>query len=172
MANIFNIDWNNVGINLLPWFYRATSDDNEAKIVPFIRSIYAPIQDISDNLLTLEQDTIEYLNYSGQHKILEEYLNDLYDVTLRRITITENNLASIDAIQMGLTSDTIIDKIEIGLSGETVTIAIAISLSGESLSGNNFSVNMPASITFDTILLTAQLRNYVEASKNFNFIIV
>lgn len=171
MANIFNIQWSNVVENLTPWFWRKTVDSDEAKLLPYLRSMITPVQDISTDLLTLQQNTIEFLNYNGQHKVLEEYLNNTYDVVLRRIYLTENNIGSLDELQIGLTDDTIISKIQIALSGESVTIPVAIGLSNESLQGFNFTVNIPSGIVYDPIVITAQLRNYVEASKNFNFVI-
>jgi len=171
MANIFNITWSNVVENLIPWFWRETTNGNEAKILPYLRSIINPVQTISDNLLSLEETTIDFLNYNGQHKILEEYLNDLYDITLRRIYITENNIGSIDKLAIGLTSDTITSPITIGLSSEIVSIPLVIGLSGEILAGFNFTINIPVSITYNTIVLTAQIKNYSEASKTFNFTI-
>lgn len=170
MANIFNIDWSNVTANLTPYFWRDTFDGNEAKLLPYLRSMIQPVQDISDNLLSLQTETVNFLQYTGQHKVLEEFLNDTYDTALRRIFITENDIASLDPIDIYLSGETTSTPLELYLSGETPIIPITIYVSNEVLVDNNFTVNIPASITFDTLTVTNQLKNYVEASKKFNII--
>jgi hypothetical protein len=171
MANIFDINWANVTENLTPWFWRKTADNQEAKMLPYWRSMITPVQDISDDLLELQLETVDFLQYTGQHKVLEEYLNNLYDNALRRIYITENNIAAIDPVQMGVSDDAVVPgEVVMGISGDTVIVPVAMALSGEGLVDSNFTVNIPTSIVFDSDILTAQLRNYVEASKTFNFV--
>lgn len=170
MTNIFNIDWGNVTENLTPWFWRKDNNDNESKLIAYLRSMIAPIQTISNTLLAFQQETIDFLKYTGQHTSLEEYLNDTYDTTLRRIYITENDIAAIDAVNMYLSGETNPSPLSFYLSGEVVPVPIAFYLSGEGLVDNNFTVNIPVAVVFDTTVITAQLRNYVEASKNFNFV--
>jgi hypothetical protein len=164
MANIFNIDWNNVGENLTPYFWRGGS------FSAYIRSMLAPIQTNSDNLLALQQETVDFLQYTGQHKVLEEYLNDLYDPLSRRIFITENNIAGLDPVLFYLSGETVSETLTFYLSGESNPAPLAFYLGNEAATGNNFTVNIPTSIVFDVDIITAQLRNYVEASKNFNFV--
>lgn len=164
MANIFNIDWNNVGKNLTPYFWR------DGSLSAYIRSVLAPIQTNSDNLLTLQQDTVDFLQYTGQHKVLEEYLNDLYDPLSRRIYITENDIAGLDPVLFYLSGETVSETLTFYLSGESNPAPLAFYLGNEAATGNNFTVNIPTSIVFDEDIMTAQLRNYVEASKNFNFV--
>jgi len=168
MAGIFNIDWNNVAENLTPHFWRKTSTDNEGSLVSYIKCIYAPIQTLGTTLNDYNDEIIDFLNYTGQHLSLEEYLNDVYDITLRRITITENDIGGIDPIVIGLTSDTISNPVEIGLSDDSVTVPLTISLSGEAIISNNFTINMPTSIVYNVNVLEAQMRNYIEASMNYN----
>ena len=171
MANIFNLNFNNIVENLIPWFWRRTFDLNETKLLANSRSIIKPIQDISDSLLLLQQNTNNYLNYNGQHKILEEYLNDNYDNILRRIYITENNIAGIDEIKMYQTGEVNPEPLVFYQTGEVNPVPLAFYQTNEGITDNAFTVNIPVSITYNSIVLTAQLRNYVEATKNFNFVI-
>jgi hypothetical protein len=164
MANIFNIDWNNVGKNLIPHFWR------DGSFEAYIRSILAPIQTNSDNLLSLQQETVNFLKYTGQHKVLEEYLNDTYDPLSRRIYITENDIAGIDPIAIYISGETTDTPLTFYLSGESNPAPLSFYLSGEASTGDNFTVNIPTVIVFTETIITSQLRNYVEASKNFNFV--
>jgi hypothetical protein len=170
MANIFNIDWDNVVENLTPWFWRETASGTEHKLLPYLRSMIAPVQDISDDLLTLNTETIDFLKYTGQHKALEEYLNDTYDVTLRRIFITENDIAGIDSVNIYQSGEAAATTYTIYQSGEVVVAPIAFYQSGEGITADNFTVNIPVTIITVSALLTAQLRNYVKASKNWNVV--
>jgi hypothetical protein len=170
MANIFDITWSTVTSNLTPWFWRETVDNNETKLLTYLRSMIKPIQDISDNLLTLQTETVDFLQYTGQHKVLEEYLNDLYDPTLRRIFITENDIAPLDPIDIYISGETTSTPLEIYLSGETPLVPVVIYQSNEVLIDNNFTVNVPASISFDILTMTNQLKNYTEATKVFNIV--
>ena len=169
MANIFDIDWNNVVENLTPYFWRTTNDGNEAKMLANWRAMIKPVQDVSDDLLTLQTETVDFLQYTGQHKVLEEYLNNLYDNTLRRIFITENNLSVVDP-NLYQTVET--DPVPLALyqTGEVVISSLTLFQTGEASSGANFTVNIPSTITYDTNVITAQLRNYVEAAKTFDFV--
>jgi hypothetical protein len=172
MANIFNIDWNNVVLNLTPWFWRDTTSGAEAKLIPYERSMIKPVQDVSTDLYNFETETTEFLSYTGQHKVLEEYLNNNYDNTLRRIYITENDIASIDTTSMYQSGETNPDPISMYQSGETNPTPIAFYQAGEGISGDNFTVYIPFAVTFDSTVVTSQLRNYVEASKNFNIVTI
>lgn len=161
---LFNIDFKIVGERLLPWFL------NKTGLAAYVRSIMASIQVLANKLLNLQQDTVDFLQYTGQHKVMEVYLNSIYDPISERIYITENDISAIDEIQIGLSGETVPENIQIGLSGETVIVNLAIALSGEALAGNNFTVNIPASIVYDALIIDAQIRSYIEASKNYNIL--
>lgn len=170
MANIFNIDWGNVGENLIPWFWRETKDGQGAKLVSYVKASLAPIQTLGDQLSTKRDDTLEFLNYNGQHKVLEEYLNNIYDPTTRRIFITENDIAALDEVNMYQTGDVSVEPLVFYQTAEVNPAPIAFYQTSEGVSAFNFTVNIPTSITFNTVVLTAQLKNYTEASKYFNFV--
>ena len=170
MANIFNIDWNNVVENLTPWFWRKTASGTENKLMPELRSMIAPVQDISDDMNTLQTNTLEFLNYTGQHKAMEEYLNDLYDPSLRRIYITENDIAGIDAVNLYQSGEVNPEPYTFYQSGEVNPGPIAFYQSGEAVVDDNFTVNIPSSIVYDADRINSQIRNYIEASKNWDIV--
>lgn len=170
MAGIYNIIWHNVSKNLTFWRWRRTVDESDSKLYLYIKSIMSSVQVLSDKLNTLDDDTLDFLKYNGQHKVLEEYLNDKYDEVQRQIYITENNIAQLDPVSMGLSGETVSSEVEIGLSGETVTVPVSMALSGEVLQDNNFTINIPVTVIFDTNVLAAQLSNYVLAGKEYNIV--
>lgn len=170
--SIYNIYWNNVVENLTPSFWRKTKGGIEAKILPYLRSVIKPIQDLSDTLLSFQQNTVKYLDYTGQHLALEAYLNDTYDLTDRRIFITENNVingaTTIDLYLQGETDPT---PINIYLQGETAPVPFSLYLQGESVFGTyNFTINIPLAVAFDNDVVTKQIKRYSEAAKTFNII--
>jgi len=99
MASIFDIDWDNVSVNLTPHFWRENDDGSESSLMEVLRAVIEPIQTISDALYAKKDDTLAnkntnenaYLDVTGQHLALEEALNDIYDPSTRAIYITEND---------------------------------------------------------------------------------
>lgn len=143
----------------------------ENNLIAFLRSVIKPVQSISDDLLALQTATITFLDYNGQHKVLEEYLNDTYDFTTRGIFITENDIASgTQALDMYLQSETDPLPTSIYLQSEVNPAPITMFLQGEGSGINSFTVNVPVAVVFDETTLRAQLSNYVIATKEYNII--
>jgi hypothetical protein len=170
--SIFNINWFNVVENLTPSFWRETKTGLEAKLIPYLRSVAKPIQDLSDELESFQVQTMAFLDYNGQHQVLEAYLNDNYDNTQRRIFITENNIVNgATIIDLYLQGETDPSPLSIYLQGESSLVPFSLYLQGETISPTyNFTINIPVSITFDTDTLTEQVKNYSEAAKTFNIV--
>lgn len=165
MAGIYNINWRNAAQNLMFWRWRTPI------FVAYLSSIMDSVQVLSDKLNTLDDDTIDFLQYTGQHKILEELLNDKYDSVQRRIYIVENNIGKLDPIAIGLSGETVPEDIEIGLSGEVVTIPVAIALSNEVLQDDHFTIHIPIAVLYTESTLRAQVDNYALAGKQYNIVI-
>lgn len=143
----------------------------ESNLVAFLRCIMAPIQDLSDRLLALQEETVDFLNYNGQHGSLEEFLNDKYDPVSRGIFITENDISSgTQAIDLYLQSEEDLSPTTIYLQGEVTRAPVSMYLQGETIDTNNFTVNIPVSVTFDETTVRAQLANYVIATKTYNIV--
>jgi hypothetical protein len=170
MAGIYNIDWSNVGRNLLFWRWRRDKNGNRAKLMANLDSIMASVQVTSNKLNTLDDETDDFLQYTGQHKVLEEFLNNKYDIVQRRIFITENDIAGLDPVVMGISGETVSQPVVMGLSGETVAVPVSMAVSLEALQDNNFTVNIPNAVTYDEPTLRAQLDNYVLAGKQYNIV--
>jgi len=143
----------------------------ESNLIAYLRSVIKPVQDISDDLLTLQTDTITFLDYNGQHKVLEEYLNDNYDATTRGIFITENNVSSgAQALDIYLQGELDPSPTSIYLQSEVNPAPITMFLQGEGTGINSFTVNVPVAVVFDETTVRAQLSNYVIATKEYNII--
>lgn len=168
----FNIDWFIVVNNLVPSFWRKTKAGLEARLIPYLRSIVAPIQTLSDRLYMYQFMTMRFLDYTGQDIALENYLNDNYDNELRRIYITENNVINGSLIiDLYLQTETDPSPLSIYLQGEPGGIPFSLYLQGEPIFGAyNFTINIPAAISFDSAVVTKQIKNYSAASKTFNII--
>jgi len=170
--SIFNINWYNVVENLTPSFWRKTKTEQESKLIPYLRSVITPIQELSDTLYTFQYQTMLFLNYCGQHLSLENMLNDKWDSTQRRIYITENNIINgyvyLDLYLQGETDPT---PISFYLQGESGGIPFSLYLQGETIGATyNFTINVPVSISFDTNEMTKKVKNYSEAAKTFNIV--
>jgi hypothetical protein len=170
--SIFNINWNNVVENLIPSFWRETKTGLEARVLPYLRSIIKPLQDLSDVLYLLEINTKAFLDYTGQDLALENYLNDNYDNTQRRIFITENNVINgTQTVDIYLQGESDPSPTSVYLQVESGGIPFSLYLAGEAVSPSyNFTINIPSSISFDSTLITRQIKNYSEASRVFNII--
>ena len=170
MANIYDINWFNVGRNLTFWRWRNTGGGVDAKLSAYIRSVMASVQVLGQKLFDLNSETVDFLQYTGQHKVLEEFLNDKYDSVQRRIFIVENNIAQFDPIAIGISGEAVDILLVLGITGDTVTTPVAIALSTEVLQDSNFTINIPTSVIFNQNTLQAQLRSYVLAGKIYNIV--
>jgi hypothetical protein len=170
--SIFNINWFNVVENLTPSFWRETKTGLEAKIIPYLRSVVAPIQELSDDLNLFQTQTMTFLDYTGQHLALENYLNDNYDNTQRRIFINENNIVTgATLIDLYLQGETDPSPQDIYLQGEPSGTPFSLYLQGEVIGAiYNFTINIPVTISFDSTVVTRQVKNYSEAAKTFNIV--
>ena len=61
--SIFNIDWYNVVENLTPSFWRKTKAGLEAKMIPNLRSVVTPVQELSDTLLAFQTEIANLNTY-------------------------------------------------------------------------------------------------------------
>ena len=171
MASVFENNFFNLGINLIPhfWRYRKTGEEND--LVPLVRSTLSPVQELGDDLLALQEEIADFLNYNGQHTVLEEYLNDKYDDVLRGIYITENNIASqILIIDLYLDGEIDPSELSIYLDGESQPQPFSLYLDGESQDLFTFTINIPVAVVYDETTLRSQLTNYVVAGNNYNIV--
>jgi len=170
--SIFDIYWFNVGENLTPSFWRKTKAGLESKLIPFIRSILAPVQELNDLLFDYQRAIKSYLDYTGQHIALEEYLNKTYDIVDRRIFITENNIVNgAQNVDLYLKGEVDPTPLSLYLQGEAADVPFSLYLQGESIPDTyNFTINIPLVVGFNADTVTRQVKNYSEAAKTFNIV--
>ena len=94
MIDIFNIIWRNVNDNLIPWFWRdirvfRENAKNYLWLAEFSYCVLISIENLTDRLYQLAFELDLRLRYTGQVAILEFCLNDYFDNTQRRITVTD-----------------------------------------------------------------------------------
>jgi hypothetical protein len=171
MANIFENNFFNLGVNLIPWFWRKTKTGGENPLVALVRSVLKPLQTLVDSLDTFQQTITTRLSYTGQHLSLEAYLNDNYDNDLRRIFITENNIpVQILDIDLYLSGEVDPSEISIYLSGESALQDFSLYLSGELPEIFPFTINIPSAIIFDESVVRGQLSRYIISGSNYNIL--
>lgn len=131
MIAIFNIIWRNISDNLVPWFWRDIRNFRENAInynwfKEYVYAVLSSIQTLTDRLYSLAYELDLRLRYTGQVAVLEFCLNDYFDNTLRRITITDGTTYDFDVnVPTGLSYSTdrmiqIIDRYR--TAGKTYTI--------------------------------------------------
>lgn len=159
----YNVDYQNFSTNALPWFYRFTW------LTDFIHSIIAPLQDINDEFYATMVTVNDYLSYTSNHLAMEELLNDKYDLTLRRIFITENNITG-QAIDIYKQPETDPSPTTIYKQGETNPSPIAMYKQSEfPLSNYDFTLNFPVAVVYDADILDKLITSYVD-TKTYNVI--
>ena len=159
----YKIDFQNFVINSLPWFYRFEW------LKDFLFSMISPVQDINDDFYSVMVDVNDYLSYTSHHLAMEELLNDKYDIDLRRIYITENNITGqvIDIYQQGETDPT---PTSIYKQGEVNPAPISMYKQSEfPLSDTDFTINIPISVTYDSDILDRLIKSYID-TKTYNIV--
>jgi hypothetical protein len=69
-----------------------TIEEGDSRHLSWIRSLIAPVQKLNDWFHTYADNIVYHLNLTGQVMYLEHYLNDLFDLELRRIWIEDGSL--------------------------------------------------------------------------------
>ena len=104
---------------------------------------------------------------TGQHLSLEEYLNDLYDATLRRIYITENDLPAAGETWY-LQPETDPQPKTWYLQGEGDPVPKTWWLQSEVVQQNHFTINIPVAISYVEEVLRGQVDPYVVNAYNYD----
>lgn len=160
---VYTIDFEIVAERLTPWFWR------KPIWLSYLNAALAPLQTDNTEAAAFITDVWTKLSYTGQHLALEEFLNDTYDDTLRRIFITENDLTT-PRLDLYKDGETIPAPISLYKDGEPIPAPISLYKDGEGLGGDNFTINIPAAITFDEDTLRSLVDFYVIAGKNYNIV--
>jgi len=156
---MFNIDFKDIALKWLEPDLRLPA------ILDFIYSLMKPIK-TTNNSFQQFRDQVNYkLLFNGQVMYLERYLNDVYDPIKRRIFISDAVRKPINYVYNKLE-----DKPKMYLynqSEEQTPIYLYNRL--ESNGTISFWVNIPEDVTYNTIVITAQINIYKMAGKGFGF---
>lgn len=161
--SIYSIDFSKVSQRLCPWFWR------KPVFLSYINAALAPLQTDNTEMFSFVNTVWTKLAYTGQHLAVEEFLNDNYDDSLRRIFITENNIVfdSVDLYEDGETDPSPLSLYE---DGETDPAPISFYQDGEGTGGDNFTINIPTGVSYDETLLRNQVDFYLVAGKSYNIV--
>jgi len=169
----YNISIENIYTRLMPYFYlRDESNVARIKFVELLKLIASSLQVTQQGIFYKCQSVSTFLSYTGNHMSLEAYLNDTYDATLRRITITENNVSQATAEVWYRASETDTEVKVWYTAAESDPDTKIWFKAEESGGGFNFTINMPLSVVFTEDVLRAQLKNYVLAGKRYDINII
>ncbi|MDT8413218.1 MAG: hypothetical protein RQ875_12195 [Vicingaceae bacterium] len=159
---MFNIDFRDISNKWIE------PDLRQPAILDFIYSIIKPFK-TSNNFLQVFRDEINYkLLFNGQVIYIEHYLNDVYDPILRRIFISDAERAPINYLFNKLESR---PKTYLYNKSEG-QVSLYMYNTLEYNGTITFWVNVPASITFNQIVMTNQIDVYRMAGKQFGFKII
>lgn len=160
---VYSINFAVVSERLTPWFWR------RPVWLSYLKAALTPLQTNNSEMSAFVNSVWTKLSYTGQHLALEEFLNDTYDDTLRRIFIDENNITfeTLDIYKQGETDPS---PISIYLQSEVNPAPFSIYKQGEGLGGDNFTINIPAAVSFDEDTLRSMVDFYVIAGKNYNIV--
>lgn len=156
---MFNVDFKDI---VLKWL---EPDLRLPKILDFIYSMMKPLKSINNDFQAFRNHVNYKLLFNGQVIYLERYLNDVYDPINRRIFITDAIRKPINYVYNKLE-----DKPKIYVYNESeLHTPIFLYNKSESDGSITFWVNIPEEITYNTIVITAQINIYKMAGKGFGF---
>lgn len=158
-------DFKNIARSLLPHFWR------KPIFVSYVKAGVDGLQSLHDDSYTpLETKVLEWVKYNGQHMVLEEYLNNTYDNTLRRIYIDENDVTRAFGNPLALNGEFNSTITDLGLNGETNDPEVDFGINADASSfGNNFTIFIPnALLGLDETLLRSRIDRWVAAGKIYD----
>lgn len=162
---LYNINTDKLALNLIPHFKRSIG-----WLVAYIKCVIKPIGTVNAEMVSFTDRISTYLKYTGQHMALVALLNDRYDATLRRITITEHNIGGLVSIDYYRFGELDPNPDTLYRTGEVSPSPVTMYRFGEGLGQSNFTVVFPVGLTFNESQVRALLDNYVECSRIYSII--
>jgi hypothetical protein len=140
---------------------------NGSKILAFVELILSPIQSVRDKFDAYIAEKRYEMSFNGQIIYLEHLLNDRFDNTLRRITITDiEPLDNVPAIIYNF-----VDNSETAMIYNIGDVAIAQSLMAYGFLDINiqydFILNVPTALAAQNLQIKKMLDQYKEASNQY-----
>jgi len=127
----------------------------------WLGALVSPVTWLYNLFSTNRQTNLYLLAHNGQVCYLQAALNDAFDNTLRRITITDTPGA--DAVYIYIVPE--LKPVPLYLVSEHQPIAL-YTLAETLASHDGFVVNVPAAVTFDASYMRALIDKYRLVSKN------
>jgi hypothetical protein len=166
----YNNDVRSMFLKLVPYFWKITQETGLDKEVwvEYLNVISGSLEYVQDAIFNDCTELKSFLDVTGQHLSLEEYLNNTYDSSLRRIYIQENQVVA--SIKETWYLDGELDPEEKFwyLDGELDPVPKTWFLDSDSISIYDFTIYIPLSIASDEEAIRLNINNYVLATKQFN----
>lgn len=166
----YNNDVRNMFLKLVPYFWKVTQETGLDKEVwvEYLNVIAGSLENIQTSVFNDCVDLKNFLDVTGQHLSLEEYLNDTYDSSLRRIYIQENDIIVSIKETWYLDGETDPEDKVWYLDGEIDPAPKTWFLDSDGISIYNFTVFIPLSIASDEEAIRLDVNNYKLATKQFD----
>lgn len=167
----YNINVETLFLSLVPpsWLTDYETDLEKEIWVAYLRSVASGLDNYQTVLYSKCLELKTFLTPTGQHLSLVEYLNDLYDAILRRITITENDIPAVAEIWY-LQGETDPQPKSWYEQGEVDPVPKTWYLRIETDVKQHFTINIPVSITYVEEVLRGQVNPYVVNGYNYNIV--
>lgn len=124
------------------------------------------LKDVNDLFVTLRDETLLKLSYTGQTIYLERLLNDNYDPILRRIYIDNTNVQNFVYWRNVIENS---PEVYLNNKAEAATPDYLGNVV-ELIASIHFIVNVPVTLVFDTIDFNDDIRRYAQAGKTWTIV--
>ena len=168
----YNNDVETIFLRLIPFFWKESPETDiiRTKWVEYLKTIISCLNTLQLNIYNKAVELNDFLNITGIHLTLEEYLNDTYDPNFRRIYIIENDLVGIVGEVWYQSGETDTENKVWYQSGESDPASKVWFQSEEGVGEYNFTIMMPISVVFDEDILRSKLNNFIIATKQYNIL--
>lgn len=170
----YGIDFERQVQKILPYFWSYTIGTQQEKTIflNYVWTLFSQFKPLNLSMVDFCSFISTRLNYTGQRMALIELLNDNYDNTLRRITLSCLDLNFVEGIDIYLDSEVDPTPIELFLDSEVNPVPITLFLDSEnsdagSIAGKSFEVDVPIGVAESDEIIRALLDIYVIAPQEY-----
>jgi hypothetical protein len=155
----FDINYRVLVRRLVPYFLRGT------KFIEYLVTCTYPLNVLNNTFSTFRDNTYQFLIHDSRRIYLEKRLNDLYDITLRRITVTNNSSADVQTYLYKKSEgevDTFLFK-----KSELSLLDTYLYKKSETLNDAGFIIDVPVSVSTSDTVIERTLNQYVTSGKAY-----